>query len=179
MGHIFLAIVLGVVGVFFWPAASKHTRTTLAGSVGSRSVLDSPPAQFSCSLLSSQNVTSTGLNYSPGQSRSRPNTTRRGSGSPLPGRPGEPVKPARQPSCRVRSCEDFRTPADNERFHTLGWPAFENLQRTKPRGMIRGRAATTYGDLMAVRGGIRVAVACSTAAWVIDDGDDAELDVRD
>jgi hypothetical protein len=35
-----------------------------------------PPAQFSCSLLSSQNATSTGLNYSPGQSRSRPNTTR-------------------------------------------------------------------------------------------------------
>src|SRR6516165_1449122 len=62
----FPAIVLGVVGVFFWPAASKHTRKTLAGSVGSRSVLDSPPAQFSCSLLSSQNVTSTGLNYSSG-----------------------------------------------------------------------------------------------------------------
>src|SRR6516165_8848160 len=70
----FPAIVLGVVGVFFWPAASKHTRKTLAGSVGSRSVLDSPQAQFSCSLLSSQNVTSTGLNYSPRQSRSRPNT---------------------------------------------------------------------------------------------------------
>jgi hypothetical protein len=30
--------------------------------LGSRSVLDSPPGQFSYSLLSSQNVTSTGLN---------------------------------------------------------------------------------------------------------------------
>jgi hypothetical protein len=31
-------------------------------------------------------------------------------------------------------------------------PAFENLQRRKPRGTMRGRAATTYGDLRALAG---------------------------
>ena len=34
--------------------------------------------------------------------------------------------------------------------HRLSRPAFENLQRTKPRGMMRGRAATAYGDLKAL-----------------------------
>jgi hypothetical protein len=56
----------------------------------------------------------------------------------------------------VLSCEDFRTPADDERLRAPGWPAFENRQRTKPRGVIRGRAATAYGDLMTVRGGITI-----------------------
>jgi hypothetical protein len=36
--------------------------------------------------------------------------------------------------------------------HRLSRPAFENLQRTKPRGMKRGRAATAYGDLKALAG---------------------------
>jgi hypothetical protein len=34
--------------------------------------------------------------------------------------------------------------------HRLSRPAFENLQRRKPRGMMRGRAATAYGDLGAL-----------------------------
>jgi len=33
--------------------------------------------------------------------------------------------------------------------HRFSLPAFENLQRTKPRGTMRGRAATAYGDLKA------------------------------
>jgi hypothetical protein len=36
--------------------------------------------------------------------------------------------------------------------YRLSRPAFENLQRTKPRGMMRGRAATAYGDLKALAG---------------------------
>jgi hypothetical protein len=40
--------------------------------------------------------------------------------------------------------------------------------------VIRGRAATAYGDLMTVRGGIRVRLASSIVARMIDDGDNGE-----
>jgi hypothetical protein len=103
VGHIFLAIVLGVVGVFFLASGFQAYPNDFSwlGWIAIGTGLTA--GAISCSLLSSQNVTSTGLNYSPGQSRSRPKTTRRGSGSLLPGRPEEPVKLARQPSCRVRT----------------------------------------------------------------------------
>src|SRR5215467_2558088 len=54
--------------------------------------------------------------------------------------------------------------------HRLSRPAFENLQRTKPRGMMRGRAATAYGDLKALAGetGVRRA-----ASWAVCEGGDA------
>ena len=67
-----------------------------------------------------------------------------------------------------RKCEDFRTPAGDERRHAPGWPAFENFQRTKPRGVIRGRAALDRDvTLIGPVSGARSGTACHRARAAI------------
>ncbi len=43
--------------------------------------------------------------------------------------------------------QGFRMPAAHERFRTHRRPAYENLQRRKPREGIRGSSRALYGDL--------------------------------